>query len=142
MKISKKAEYALRALAILASKPPSCPIQITQLAETGQIPVKFLEQILLILKKSGLLKSKRGIGGGYQLQRAAAEITLAEIIRTIDGPLRAFQVDADAQQTPGYRGLQACLDELSDQTEAFLEAETIASLLLREDPDGIMAFDI
>ncbi|MEM9282435.1 MAG: Rrf2 family transcriptional regulator, partial [Verrucomicrobiota bacterium] len=70
MKVSKKAEYALQAVLAMARAPKNQPVQIQELAEAENIPVKFLEQILLTLKKGQLLQSKRGVGGGYQLNRA------------------------------------------------------------------------
>lgn len=63
------------------------PVTIHEIAETEKIPVKFLEQILLELKKSGLLTSRPGLGGGYRLIKNPSEISLAEVIRIIDGPL-------------------------------------------------------
>ncbi|MCC6882459.1 MAG: Rrf2 family transcriptional regulator, partial [Verrucomicrobiales bacterium] len=87
MRISKKAEYALRAALILAAAAPGRTLQIQELAESGTIPVKFLEQILLALKNGGLLRSKRGVGGGYQLDRPPRSISVGEIITIIDGSL-------------------------------------------------------
>ena len=66
---SRKAEYAIRALLILASESPQRTMQIQEMSKRGDIPVKFLEQILLTLRKAGLLHSKRGVGGGYRLER-------------------------------------------------------------------------
>ncbi len=88
IRISKKTEYALRALVevSLQSNPQSL-ISIHKIAQSTRIPVKFLEQILLVLKNAGILKSKRGMEGGYSLQRSLKEITLGEILRVIDGPL-------------------------------------------------------
>ena len=87
MRISKKAEYALRALFVLAQARPDRPIPIQDLSEQENIPIKFLEQILLSLRREGLLESKRGVGGGYLLARPATQITVGEVIRLIDGPL-------------------------------------------------------
>jgi len=87
MRISKKGDYALRAMVVLAFNYKKGPVQIHEISQREHIPEKFLEQILLGLKKSGLLQSKRGIGGGYNLIRPPDKISLAEVIRTIDGPL-------------------------------------------------------
>ncbi len=86
MKISKKGEYALMAMIYLSGRHGT-PVRIQDIAEHEDIPVKFLEQILLDLKKAGYLYSKPGVGGGYTLLKDPAEITLAEIIRIMDGPL-------------------------------------------------------
>lgn len=87
MRLSKKGEYALRAMIVLALHFDKGPLMIREIAQRERLPRKFLEQILLELRKAGLLKSKRGVGGGYSLLRPPDEITFAEVIRTIDGPL-------------------------------------------------------
>ncbi len=87
MKVSKKGEYALRAMIVLSLNYNREPLQIKEVSKREAIPVKFLEQILLDLKKAGLLESKRGAKGGYRLIKHPKDITLAKVIRTIDGPL-------------------------------------------------------
>jgi len=87
MKLSKKGEYALRAMIALSSNYEKGLLQISRISEKEKIPQKFLEQILLDLKKAGLLQSKRGINGGYGLIKPPGEISLAQVIRIIDGPL-------------------------------------------------------
>ncbi len=133
MRISKRAEYALRALALLASRDPGSPIQIQELAETGGIPLKFLEQILLVLRRADLLVSKRGLGGGYRLSRSASKITLAEVIQLMDGPWTPLEI-ARSADGPGVRGLDETLRELDARIREFLQAQTIATLLERELP--------
>lgn len=88
MKLSKRGEYGIKALIELASGDvvPNV-IQIREIAEREQIPVKFLEQILLTLKNAGLLHSRLGASGGYYLARPPDEITLGQIVRTLDGTL-------------------------------------------------------
>jgi Rrf2 family protein len=88
MKLSKRGEYGIRALIALASGDDQNEvIQIKQIAASEQIPVKFLEQILLTLKNAGLVKSRLGSGGGYYLGKPANQISLGQIVRTLDGPL-------------------------------------------------------
>lgn len=87
MRLSKKGEYALRAIVDLSLNYKKGSVQIHEISEREKIPEKFLEQILLELKKAGLLQSRRGAGGGYSLIKPPAEITLAQVIRIIDGPL-------------------------------------------------------
>ena len=90
MRLSKRGEYGLRAMMALAAPGPdgNSPIlQIREIAEQEQMPGKFLEQILLALKNAGLLHSKMGVGGGYHLARPAADISLGQIVRVLDGPL-------------------------------------------------------
>src|ERR1700749_4321863 len=85
--LSQKARYGLRALFVLAERPPGEPMMIADIAEEANAPRKFLEQILLELKKRGLVHSHRGKYGGYTLGRPADQIAFAEVIRIIDGPL-------------------------------------------------------
>lgn len=87
MRISRKCEYALRAMTFLASHYKKNPVQIHEIARREKIPQKFLEQILLQLKQVGLLESKRGIHGGYSLLKPPKRVSLAQVIRLIDGPL-------------------------------------------------------
>lgn len=89
MKISKKGEYALKALVELAinyDKGEAITL-INDIAEREDIPSKYLEQILLTLRNAGILVSKRGVGGGYTLSRPPADISLGEVIRVVEGPL-------------------------------------------------------
>jgi len=89
MKLSKKAEYALKALIELAidHEHGVNVTLINDIAKRENIPPRYLEQILLNLKKSGLLTSKRGVGGGYTLNKPTDKIMLGEVIRIVDGPL-------------------------------------------------------
>lgn len=90
MRLSKRGEYGLRAMIILAhayNEAPDAMVQIKEISEQDKIPGKYLEQILLALKNAGMLQSRMGIGGGYYLARQPKDITLGQIIRVLDGPL-------------------------------------------------------
>jgi Rrf2 family protein len=87
MKVTKKGEYAMRALVDLALNYKKGMRQIQDIVREETIPEKFLEQILIILKNAGIIQSKRGIGGGYLLSRSPDKISLGEVIRVIDGPI-------------------------------------------------------
>jgi Rrf2 family protein len=88
MKLTKRGEYGLKALIDLAAQnDPQAATQIKDIAQRQQIPVKFLEQILLTLKNAGVLRSRAGVGGGYYLAKPPAEITLGQVVRLLDGPL-------------------------------------------------------
>lgn len=89
MKLSKKGEYALRALIDLgiAAEVGRSLLQVSELAEKEAIPVKFLEQIMQLLKEQGFVESQRGKFGGYRLARPTAKITIGSVVRLIDGPL-------------------------------------------------------
>jgi Rrf2 family protein len=85
--LSQKAKYALRALLVLAEEGDDKPVLIADIAERHHLPKKFLEQILLDLKHHGLVQSRRGRSGGYNLLKPASEISFGQVIRIIDGPL-------------------------------------------------------
>jgi len=95
MQVSQKGLYALKALMLLARRYPEHVVKIREIAADEQLPEKFLELILLELKRARIVESVRGARGGYRLKRPPAEILLGEIIRTIDGPLAPFQ-DAES----------------------------------------------
>jgi len=87
MKLSKKSEYGLRALLELTIAHGKTTLQRHEIADRQHIPIEFLEQILLALKRAGLVASRRGIKGGYTLIKQPKEITLSHVIRLLDGPL-------------------------------------------------------
>lgn len=85
--LSKKAQYAIKALEYLANRYEQGPILISEIAEKKHIPIKFLENILLELRKADILESKKGKGGGYLLKTSPDQIVVANVIRVIDGPI-------------------------------------------------------
>ncbi len=89
MKVSKKGEYALRALIDLgiAAEVGRSLVQVSELSSSGRIPAKFLEQIMQVLKEAGFVESRRGKWGGYRLAQPARKITIGQVVRLIDGPL-------------------------------------------------------
>lgn len=87
MRVSLKTDYALRAMVQLAAEAPGRPIKAEHIAGAQQIPLKFLPSIMNELKRAYLITSQRGPEGGYSLRRSADEITLADVIRAVDGPL-------------------------------------------------------
>ncbi len=89
MKVSTRGDYASRALLSLALHSSDGPTSVRDIAERTGLPQPYLEQILLALKGAGLVRSKRGAGGGYTLARDPAEITLAQIVSAVDGPIQA-----------------------------------------------------
>lgn len=135
MKLTKKGEYALRALIGLGLAYPEGMRQIQDLGREEEIPRKFLEQILLLLRNAGYIQSKRGVNGGYFLRRAPQEVSLGEIIRLIDGPLSP--VDCVSQSRPvrcpkevacSIRGV---LLDVERATAAILDRVTLADLCQR-----------
>jgi Rrf2 family iron-sulfur cluster assembly transcriptional regulator len=89
MRVSTRGDYASRALLSLALHPEDAPTSVREIAERTALPQPYLEQILLALKGAGLVRSKRGVGGGYVLAREPTQIRLAEIVRAVDGPITA-----------------------------------------------------
>lgn len=85
--LSKKAQYAIKALSYLSVRHNAGPVLIGEIAGQQKIPLKFLENILLELKKANILDSKKGKGGGYFLVQAPENTTLAKVLRIVDGPI-------------------------------------------------------
>jgi Rrf2 family protein len=85
--LSKKTQYAFRALSYLAGQKGNDPVLISDIAKKKKIPLKFLENILLELKNAGILESKKGKGGGYFFKQKPKEVKLATIMRLIEGPI-------------------------------------------------------
>jgi Rrf2 family protein len=98
LSITTKSPYALRALAELARMGGEDPVPIGELARRREIPVQFLEQLFAVLRRAGVLRSQRGVKGGYTFAREPAEITVLELVELLDGPLgsEATGIFADA----------------------------------------------
>lgn len=132
MKVSTRGDYACRALLSLALHQGEGPTSVRDIAERTGLPQPYLEQILLALKGAGLVRSKRGVGGGYVLARSPEEITLAQIVSAVDGPIRAG--DFGEPHTDGacdHEGqcvLLAIWADVSVRMKALLEAYTLADL--------------
>jgi Rrf2 family protein len=105
--ISQKAKYALRALVALCRARPGEPVLISEISRGQAIPKKFLEQILLELKRHGIVMSRRGRAGGYVLLRAPEKITFGEVLRLIDGPIAPLPCLSKI----AYRRCIDCADE-------------------------------
>jgi Rrf2 family protein len=105
--LSQKARYALRALFVLGARDSDEPMMIADIAERANVPRKFLEQILLEMKRRGIVHSQRGKFGGYTLGRAPKDISFAEVLRVIDGPLAL----SPCASVTAYRKCDDCEDE-------------------------------
>ena len=134
--ISQKSKYALRALLALAARPGGEPMLISDIAEQEVIPRKFLEQILLDLKRAGLVASRRGKAGGYLMLRRAETVTFGEVLRLIDGPLAPLP----CLSKMAYRRCGDCANEnacklrkvfarVADATRDILDTTTLADVL-------------
>ncbi len=146
MRISKKAEYALRALVAMARQPRAWAIQALSAQEN--IPIKFLEQILLSLRHAGLLSSKRGVGGGYTLLRAPGEISLLEVVRILDGPVALVPCAAEQPTErctcpdPRTCSLRLMMIELRGDFTRLLEGRTIEDMMRLSQNTNALAFEI
>jgi Rrf2 family protein len=138
--VSKRTQYGLRALYALARGYGDGPVLISQLAEEEAIPKKFLEQILLTLKSFGLVESKKGKGGGYKLVRPPERITVASIIRLMEGPLAPLPCASETR----FRKCDECVDvetcgtrlvmrEVRDAIAGILDSTTLAMVCEKVD---------
>jgi Rrf2 family protein len=129
MRISAKVDYAIRAMAELAAAPGL--VTAEQLASAQSIPPKFLESILSQLRSGGLVSSQRGSAGGYQLARPANEISIADVIRELEGPIATVRgVRPDELEYQGSAaGLRDVWLELRTQIRAVLEHTTLADVV-------------
>ena len=138
--LSKRTQYSLRALYALAREYGHGPVLISKLSEQEVIPRKFLEQILLALRNLGLVASKKGKGGGYMLMHPPDQITLASVIRMMEGPLAPLPCASETR----FRKCDECADietcgtrlvmkEVRDATAKILERTTIGSICRQVD---------
>lgn len=105
--LTKKGKYGLKAMVHLAARDPGQPVPVLEIAESQQIPKKFLDSILCELRNAGFVHSKMGKGGGYSLSRPAGEIMIGDIVRAIDGPLAPVPCASKSR----YRRCEDCVDE-------------------------------
>ena len=129
MKVSTRGDYAARALLSLALHGSDRPTSVKEIAERTNLPQPYLEQILLAVKGAGLVRSKRGVGGGYVLARPPQEITLAEIVSAVEGPQLPLGEHPD--HCEGHCILQEVWVCVSDETRRYLEQVTLAELVDR-----------
>jgi Rrf2 family transcriptional regulator, cysteine metabolism repressor len=112
--ITSKSPYALDALVELHLHGDAGPVPIAELARRRQIPVQFLEQLFATLRRAGVLRSQRGVGGGYSFARPASEITVLEIVELLDGSVG--------------QGAAGVFAEAAQAARSVLEASTVAEL--------------
>ena len=139
MNISKKAEYAIRAVISIARNKKSKPMQISEISKSESIPVKFLEQILLSLKNNGLLKSKRGANGGYLLAKSSNQISIGMILKIIDGPFDPIGLKSGNDLGAG---LEKCFVDMVNMVNKHLNQFTIKEVIEIEEPKDLLAFEI
>jgi Rrf2 family protein len=138
MRLSARVDYALRAVIELATAAEG-PLTAERIAKAQEIPPKFLESILLQLRRGGVVHAQRGPEGGYWLARPAGEISLADVIRIIDGPLA--HVRGQRPEDLGYHGAAAALQEvwiaLRASERQILELVTVADVATGKLPERV-----
>ena len=136
--LTRKGKYGLKAMIALAKAHGEGPVLIGELAEREAIPKKFLENILLALKNRGLVHSRKGPGGGYQLARAPEDISVGDIVRTLDGPLALVSCVSQTAYSPCEEcvtekdcAVRRIFQQVRDQTAKILDGTTLKAAAAR-----------
>jgi len=136
--LTRKGKYGLKAMIALAKADSDTPVLIGDIAEQEAIPKKFLENILLALKHRGLVHSRKGPGGGYQLGRRPDEISVGDIIRTLDGPLALVSCVSQTAYAPCEEcvtekecAVRRIFQQVRDQTAKILDGTTLKAAAAR-----------
>jgi Rrf2 family protein len=134
--LSRKTKYGLKALSFLAKHGGEKPLQISVISESENISRKFLESILLILRKSGFLGSKKGKGGGYYLLKKPSEISIAAVYRVLEGPIAMvpcvslnFYEKCDDCPDEAKCAIHRLMIQVRDNTLQIFEHKTLADLI-------------
>jgi Rrf2 family protein len=134
--LSMKSQYAFKALTMLAERFDKGPVLISDIAQKKKIPLKFLENILLELKKAGILDSKKGKGGGYFLKQTPEKVKVATVIRLINGPIAMlpcvslYFYERCKNCNEKHCGLHDMMIEVRDATLNIVENRTLRDLLI------------
>ncbi len=136
MKVSQRGLYALKALLHLAGRWEEGTVATREIAEREEIPEKFLESILVVLKNARVVASRRGREGGYRLRRPPAEVVVGDVVRLLDGPLAPFGDAAELARLvasePRHAGLYDLFLDVRNAAAAILDHTTLADLLERD----------
>lgn len=133
--LSKKTQYAFQALSYMAQQRGNEPLLIADISKKKKIPLKFLENILLILRKDGVLESKKGKGGGYYFKMKPSQIPLARVIRLLDGPIAPLSCvslhfyERCKNCDESHCGLHDMMAKVRDANLKILEKKTVADLV-------------
>ena len=137
--LSKKAKYGLKALEYIAKQDTSIPVHTVDISLAESIPRKFLETILLELKHDGILKSKQGKNGGYNLLIAPSEVTIGRVVRLFDGPIALlpcvssdYYEPCDDCENEAICGLKNIFSEVREATGSILDKLSLQDILIRE----------
>lgn len=137
--LSKKTKYAINALVYLAKQKDKVPTLISDIADKQNIPQKFLEAILLDLKKNGILASKRGKGGGYYMLKSAEEVNLADVMRLFDGSIafipcvtHNYYESCEECNNESICGIRDVFFEVRNKSVEILKRATLKEIITRE----------
>jgi Rrf2 family protein len=144
--LTRKSKYGLKAMVQLARAHGRGPVLISELAEQERIPKKFLESILLELKRRGLVHSRKGPHGGYQLGRAPERISMGEVMRVLDGPLALVSCVSQTAYAPCEEcvterdcAVRRLFQQVRDETARILDGTTLAAAAVVPDADATSA---
>jgi Rrf2 family protein len=144
--LSNKAKYGLKAMLYLAERPAAGPVGILEIAQDQNIPKKFLDAILLELRRSGLVHSRKGRGGGYVLAKPPAEISVGRIIRVLDGPLAPIGCASKTAYRPcaDCTDIKACqvrrtMQRVRDAMAGILDNTNLAEMLAMPEADSLLS---
>jgi Rrf2 family transcriptional regulator, cysteine metabolism repressor len=129
LRLSKRTEYGLRAVVQLARLGPRTYVQSKDLAQQEGLPNKFLESILLALRRGDFLESKVGSGGGYRLSRPPRDIRVGDLIRRLEGRLTIKEASPREDGSPGEIAVRLINDRLTEATDDVLDAMTLEELV-------------
>jgi len=141
MHVTAKADYAVRAVIELADSSQQSPRKVDSIAQAQAIPVSFLENILTQLRSAGIVRSQRGPEGGYWLARPSEEISLADVIRTVEGPLVGVrgQRPEELEYSGSAESLQQVWIALRANLRKVLERVTVAEVAAANLPEDVVA---
>jgi Rrf2 family protein len=134
--ISMKSRYAVRALTELARRQEGSdgrPVRLADIADIGEMPLQFLEQVFATLRRAGVVRSRRGAAGGYTLARPAGEISVLEVVSVLDGALSPVECTQGICDRVGLCGASSVWIEAQHALEGVLGSTTIGDLLAREE---------
>lgn len=135
MKLTKRGEYGLKALLALACVYGQRTLSLREISVHEKLPVKFLEQIMMVFKRSGFVESVKGKHGGYSLSRPPKDITVGEVIRAVDGPLApiatAKEIERRIEREDHHAGLYAVLLEVRNAISGILDHQSLADICTR-----------
>jgi Rrf2 family protein len=137
MKLSNKGRYGLQAVFDLAYHNAGRASQIKDICDRQAIPARFLEQVFRDLKRAGIVRSKRGPRGGYELALEPTALRIGDVVRAIEGPIALTQIEGRALSCTSGEVLREVMGSLSQQIEGILDETTIADLCSRAESLGL-----